>query len=105
MVALDSAGDASSGREINGEEALSIWAYVPEKVARQGGPVRGVEKTDHFDKQVNTSSRLSPCGIPDGNRKRKVPDGVRISEYSPISSEGIIAMSLTEYFASPNVGG
>ena len=104
MIALDPAGDASIGWEINGEEARPIWAYVLGKVGRQCGPFRGVEKTDHLDRLVDTAVRLFPCGAPGRNRKWQVPDSARISEYAPLSSEVAISMSLTVYCASPNLG-
>ena len=53
------------------------------KIFRQGGPFSGAEKTDIFEKLVETAVRLFLNGIPHRGHKRVAPDGVRIAEYAP----------------------
>ena len=83
MISLDNSKDVVRDGELSSDEVHGVWAYVLEKVVRQGGPFAGTDRTDRLEQLVNTATRLFPLGIPNRREKWKVPDGVQVSEYPP----------------------
>lgn len=102
MISLDNPGLERGGQQINGLQARSIWSHVLEKIVRQGGPFRGVEKTDQFDKLVDTAVRLFPHGLPDKNKKWDHPPGVVVAEYAPFLRKVYLVWGRTDIYIASN---
>ena len=104
MIRIDPSLPENSRSGISSEDIWAIWAHVLEKIARQGGPFRGVAKTDKFDKLVETAVRLFPGGIPDKNQKWHVPPGVLVSEYAPFLRKLVLVCRLLFFFSGMCLG-